>query len=479
VAAKPKINNTMMDLLTGTDVTASGDSDPQVPAAVSGSGVTAGSNVAGSLRSSTSDRECAGVASLAPATFQTTSAETGVLQDAAMTADLISDLHLKIKTQDGGISILAAEIETLYSLIGTLRSEKVKASINNIHQYAKCLEGNRRNVLASMSSLTRRHNETVNSYRQAKVQETKHEAGAQASTKMCNAETQSPCWWDAESSLSNTRKRRDVKHSNPTQSVSVIPKHGKEDQAMVEQTKAEEPWTTVPGRKKKSANGKKKFMRNNSNVVIVESEASKYSEVLKSIKTGANMNIIGDKITALRQTKAGGILIQVAGGSAAADQVRSEVSKLVNTRVRQPTQRALVELRGLDSITSIDDIINDIVLNSDIAKEEVRIISLRKTYGETQAALVLMPLDSAARATKNGRMRIGLVYCSARICKRRLRCYRCLQFGHESKSCSGPDNSKCCRRCGISDHHAADCKASVEDAAEFRRSLFPDSQPRK
>lgn len=174
-------------------------------------------------------------------------------------------------------------------------------------------------------------------------------------------------------------------------------------------------------------------------------------------------------------------MIQVTGGSVAADQVRSEVSKLVgvNTRVRQPTQHALVELRGLDSITSIDDLINYIVLNCDITKEEVRVISLRKTYGETQAALVLMPLDSAARATKNGRMRIGLVYSSARICKRRLRCYRCLQFGHESKSCSGPDNSKCCRRCGKSDHHAADCKASVEDAAEFRRSLFPDYQPRK
>jgi len=35
--------------------------------------------------------------------------------------------------------------------------------------------------------------------------------------------------------------------------------------------------------------------------------------------------------------------------------------------------------------------------------EEVRVIILRRTYGETQAALVLMPLDSAARATKNGR----------------------------------------------------------------------------
>jgi len=50
--------------------------DAQVPAAVSGSGVTAGSNVAGSLRTLSSDHDGAEVASQAPITLPNTSAET-------------------------------------------------------------------------------------------------------------------------------------------------------------------------------------------------------------------------------------------------------------------------------------------------------------------------------------------------------------------------------------------------------------------
>jgi len=62
-----KVNN-------GNSVTAPGDSDPQVPAVVDGSGVTAGSNVVGPLRSSSNDRDGAGVAKQAPATLAITSA---------------------------------------------------------------------------------------------------------------------------------------------------------------------------------------------------------------------------------------------------------------------------------------------------------------------------------------------------------------------------------------------------------------------
>ncbi|KAE9528770.1 hypothetical protein AGLY_012345 [Aphis glycines] len=58
--------------------TTPGASEPQGSAVVGGSGVKAGSNVTGPLRSSSCDREGAGVASQAPATLATTSAETVV-----------------------------------------------------------------------------------------------------------------------------------------------------------------------------------------------------------------------------------------------------------------------------------------------------------------------------------------------------------------------------------------------------------------
>lgn len=246
-------------------------------------------------------------------------------------------------------------------------------------------------------------------------------------------------------------------------------------------------WETVqsknPKRPRSPRKGKREEerIRNRSDVVIVQTKPENYSEVLKKIKSGVNMDAIGNKISALRQTRSGGILIQVTGGPTAADVVRAEVTKIVetDTLVRTPKQQTLVEFRGLDSLTDTDELVNQIVVNADTPQEAVKVLSMRKTYGETQSALVLMPWDSAAKITKAGRIRVGLVYCSTRICKKRKRCFRCLKFGHESRTCSGIDKSNCCRRCGIPDHQAVNCKASIEDAAVFRRSLFQDPQSEK
>ncbi|CAI6376285.1 unnamed protein product [Macrosiphum euphorbiae] len=154
--------------------------------------------------------------------------------------------------------------------------------------------------------------------------------------------------------------------------------------------------------------------RNRSDVVIVQTKPENYSEVLKKIKSGVNMEAIGNKISALRQTRSGGILIQVSGGSPAADVVRAEVSKIVETDtvIRTPKQQSLVEFRGLDSLTNIDELVAEIVLNADTPREAVKVLNMRKTYGETQSALVFMPWDNAAKITKIGRIRVGLVYCN-------------------------------------------------------------------
>ncbi|KAL4134772.1 hypothetical protein QTP88_006487 [Uroleucon formosanum] len=153
-----------------------------------------------------------------------------------------------------------------------------------------------------------------------------------------------------------------------------------------------------------------KRTRNRPDVVIVQTKPENYSEILKKIKSGVNMETIGNKISALRQTKSGGILIQVSGGSPATDVVRAEVSRVVETDtvIRTPKQQSLVEFRGLDSLTNSDELVKEVALNADTTREAIKVLSMRNTYGETQSALVLMPCDKAAKITKAGRFRVGL-----------------------------------------------------------------------
>uniref|UniRef100_A0A2S2PRV6 Uncharacterized protein n=1 Tax=Schizaphis graminum TaxID=13262 RepID=A0A2S2PRV6_SCHGA len=109
----------MMNSTNEDDVTTPGASEPQGSAVVSGSGVYTGSQVAGSSRSSSDHREGTGVASLAPATQPTTSAEIGVSQ--AGTSKLCDKLKAaksvkKSSTQEAFAS-LKSTIEQQYKTI--------------------------------------------------------------------------------------------------------------------------------------------------------------------------------------------------------------------------------------------------------------------------------------------------------------------------------------------------------------------------
>lgn len=51
-----------------------------------------------------------------------------------------------------------------------------------------------------------------------------------------------------------------------------------------------------------------------------------------------------------------------------------------------------------------------------------------------------------------------MVSCRVRVCDNKVRCFRCLAFGHMARSCTGPDKSGCCIRCGSSGHKVAECE---------------------
>lgn len=70
-----------------------------------------------------------------------------------------------------------------------------------------------------------------------------------------------------------------------------------------------------------------------------------------------------------------------------------------------------------------------------------------------------------------GRIRVGLVYSHVRETQRPTRCFRCLEQGHESKSCNGVDRSKDSWRCRKTGHFRKDCAANAQEAKTFKDEL--------
>lgn len=165
----------------------------------------------------------------------------------------------------------------------------------------------------------------------------------------------------------------------------------------------------------------------------------------------------------MRQAKSGGLLIEVRGNQTQIEAVRAEVAKSAGpgNEVRTLQQRALVEVRDLDQWTSSNEVLDEVCRSTCADQEAVKVISLRKRFGDSQMALVSLPLSDSRLLVSSGRLRIGMISCRVRMAEPKRRCFRCLAYGHSSKDCDGPDRSKWCKRCGSQSHFAKDCNAAV------------------
>lgn len=210
--------------------------------------------------------------------------------------------------------------------------------------------------------------------------------------------------------------------------------------------------------------------------IIVQVAPEKYSEMARKIRNETDLEGTGGRVVGMRQARRGGILIEVRGDGQQIEAVRAEVSKTAgqDAVVNTLNDKTLLEIRDLDEWTEAGEIQDAVIKATEREKEVITVISLRKQYNGTQSALVLLP-SRAARPLLSDRLKVGMVYCRVRERERRVRCYRCLAFGHEGRTCGGADRSTCCRRCGGQEHIAKNCTASREEAEIFAKILKAES----
>jgi len=173
--------------------------------------------------------------------------------------------------------------------------------------------------------------------------------------------------------------------------------------------------------------------------ILVDVSKEDFPELAKKIRGGACHDVIGNRIVGMRQAKSGGLLIEVRGNPEEVSAVRAEIARSAGAEigVRTLQQRELLEIRDLDQWSDGPEILEAISSASGCDPSSLRLVSMRKRFGGAQLALVSAPKEVTKKILVQGRLRVGMVSCSVRRCDAKVRCFRCLAYGNEVKSCLG------------------------------------------
>ncbi|CAG9764689.1 unnamed protein product [Ceutorhynchus assimilis] len=85
---------------------------------------------------------------------------------------------------------------------------------------------------------------------------------------------------------------------------------------------------------------------------------------------------------------------------------------------------------------------------------------MNTNQSSNQSATIAVQQGFGSKLLTLSKIKIGWSTCRVKLRVQLTRCYRCLEYGHWTADCKGPDRSRCCMNCGSIGHQAKQC--SVE-----------------
>lgn len=234
-----------------------------------------------------------------------------------------------------------------------------------------------------------------------------------------------------------------------------------------EERKKEAPETVVsklvdPPKASSGNDDKKRRRRPRSEAVLIKPQAGQtYADVLREIRNKVNPESTGTKVKSIRQTRTGGVLLEIGEEAAKKGAFEEEIKSILGKTavVSSLEPRCTIEIRDLDCLTSEADV--KAALERDIPDlGEVKIGLTPINPRGQRVAIVELREKMAAKLLNEQKIRIGWVYCRARRRVAVKRCFRCLGYGHMARDCKGPDRSTLCYKCGGTSHKAKECTGS-------------------
>lgn len=189
-----------------------------------------------------------------------------------------------------------------------------------------------------------------------------------------------------------------------------------------------------------------------------------YADILRKLRADPDLKELSEEVCKVRRTQKGDLLLEMKttnGGVAEKFTEKIQTSLVGCAEIKARREEQVIECKDMDDITSKLEICSALSTALDLPGLDENIVkSIRRTYGGTQTAKISLPVAEARRALKVGKIKIGWSICRLRETVTLLKCFRCLEYGHVSKSCrSEQDRSNLCRRCGKEGHISKNCEA--------------------
>ncbi|BES90459.1 ZnF_C2HC [Nesidiocoris tenuis] len=197
-------------------------------------------------------------------------------------------------------------------------------------------------------------------------------------------------------------------------------------------------------------------------VVIKPAEGRTYADILQRVRQGVNPAETTIEVRSIRRTQAGEVLMELGKAQEGRQEFQEILKNAVGEMgsVRGLTPRVSIEVRDLDSCTTLEEV--ELAVRQRLkGKEGVLKTFVTPTNGrELKMAIIELDQLGAKELLETGRVRVGFVNCRVRVRTTVTRCYRCLGYGHQARSCKNEDRSGSCFKCGGAGHKAANCSAS-------------------
>lgn len=192
--------------------------------------------------------------------------------------------------------------------------------------------------------------------------------------------------------------------------------------------------------------------------LVIKAEGRTYADLLRTVKSKVDPGKVGVTVREIRKTKKGDMLLTI-DSSGTPNKLKDEIlngiqGSSVNVIGRKDK---LINIIDLDAVTTADEIIEQMVDQFQVRKEDLLIKNLRPTSIGKQIATVSVNSEQAVKILNAGKVKIGWLNCRIRERVLVQKCYRCLSFGHVARNCQGPNRANTCYKCCQEGHKAAAC----------------------